>query len=72
MTDTALNHDPLMTRTQAAEYLAITEYQLDADRQRKREIPYIKIGRLVRYRKSGLDNYLNQQTMGGIACRYED
>ena len=68
MTHDAVNHDPLLTREQAAKYLTITEYQLDADRQRKRLIPFVKVGRLVRYRKSDLDAYLTQQTFGGVAA----
>lgn len=62
------NQDQLYTQADAAKYLSVTEHFLAADRVRKREIPYVKIGRCVRYQKSAIDAYLARQTMGGIAA----
>ena len=57
----------LMTPDQAGEYLAITTRQLQLDRLTKRSIPYIKVGRLVRYNKADLDAYITRQTVGASA-----
>ena len=65
---TVENQDQLLTQSDAAKYLSVTEHFLAADRVRKQEIPYIKIGRCVRYRKSAIDAYLARQTIGGIAA----
>lgn len=59
------NQDVLLNQQEAAKYLAVTEHFLAADRQRKRIVPFVKIGRLVRYQKSAIDAYLASQTMGG-------
>lgn len=59
------SEEVLCDQDQAASYLTVSTHFLAADRQRKREIPFIKIGRLVRYRKSDLDTYLEKQTVGG-------
>ena len=56
----------LMTPDQAAEYLAISTRQLQLDRLTKRAIPFIKVGRLVRYRQADLVEYVNRQTVGGL------
>ena len=58
----------LKTPEQAAAYLAISERQLQLDRTTKRNIPFVKIGRLVRYRKADLDAYISAQTIGGNAA----
>ena len=57
----------LMTPDDAAVYLTITTRQLQHDRVTKRTIPFIKIGRLVRYKQSDLDAYISKQTVGGAA-----
>ena len=54
----------LMTPDDAATYLTINKRQLQLDRTTKRNIPFIKIGRLVRYSKSDLDAYISKQTVG--------
>lgn len=66
MTDTS---NTLMTPDNAAAYLAINKRQLQLDRVTKRQIPFIKIGRLVRYRKADLDAYITAQTIGGNATK---
>ena len=49
----------LFATAQAASYLGCTEKTLEVWRCTKRhQIPYLKIGRLVRYRKADLDAFL--------------
>ena len=51
----------LFNTEQAAEYLNTSEYFLEADRSKRRHcIPFVKIGRVVRYRPIDLDRYVEQ------------
>ncbi len=60
-----MGNDPLMTTTEAANYLGVAPETLNVWRCVKRyDIPYIKVGRLVKYRKSALDTFLEQRTQG--------
>lgn len=55
--------DPLLTRIQAAQYLHLSPTTLATWASTHRhDIPYIKLGRSVRYRKSDLDQYLSHNT----------
>ena len=57
--------ESLLTQEQAAEILGVTPGTLSVWRCTKRyNIPYIKVGRLVRYRKSVLDAFLDLRTHG--------
>ena len=58
----------LKTPEQAAAYLAISERQLQLDRVTKRQIAFVKVGRLVRYKQSDLDAFIKAQTVGGTAA----
>ena len=54
----------LLTRKQAAEYLGVTPRTLAVWACVKRyNLPYVKIGRLVKYRRSALDNFIEQRTI---------
>ena len=54
----------LLTREQAAEYLGIAPQTLAVWATTKRyNLPFIKVGRCVRYRRSDLDRFLEQQTV---------
>lgn len=44
----------ILTQAQAAEYLGVSEKKLERDRWCERRIPYVKMGRHVRYRASDL------------------
>jgi excisionase family DNA binding protein len=58
--------DPLLSPPKAAEYLGVTVRTLSVWRCVGRyNIPFIKVGRLVKYRKSALDAFLNRRTIGG-------
>lgn len=56
----------LMTRSEAAQYLGVQPGTLAlwASRGRYR-LPFIKVGRLVRYRRNDLDRWLLRRTVGG-------
>lgn len=55
--------DPLLKPAEAAKYIGVTESTLSVWRCTGRyDIPYIKVGRLVRYRKSALDAFLERRT----------
>lgn len=58
--------DPLLTPPEAAAYIGVTENTLSVWRCVGRyNIPFIKVGRLVKYRKSALDTFLDSRTHGG-------
>ncbi len=58
--------DPLLTPPEAAAYIGVTENTLSVWRCVGRyNIPFIKVGRLVKYRKSALDTFLDMRTHGG-------
>jgi excisionase family DNA binding protein len=58
--------DPLFTPPEAAAYIGVTENTLSVWRCVGRyNIQFIKVGRLVKYRKSALDAFLDRRTVGG-------
>lgn len=59
--------DPLLTPPEAAAYIGVTENTLSVWRCVGRyNIPFVKVGRLVKYRKSALDAFLDRRT---ISCK---
>jgi excisionase family DNA binding protein len=62
-----LKNADLLTNDQAAAYLGVTPRTLEVWRCTKRHnIPYIKVGRLVKYRQNALDSWLIARTIGEI------
>ncbi len=56
--------DPLLTPPEAAGYIGVTENTLSVWRSVGRyDIQFIKVGRLVKYRKSALDAFLDRRTV---------
>ena len=54
----------LLTRKEAAEYLGLTPRTLAVWASVKRyNIPYVKIGRLVKYRRSDLESFIERRTV---------
>lgn len=53
-------HDKLLDRAQAAEYLGLNTHTLNIWACKKKNLPYYKVGRLVKYKLSDLDNFLNK------------
>ncbi len=59
-----LNPD-LFDEDEAAEYLGVQPQTLSVWRSLKRyDVPYLKVGRLVRYRKTDLDKWLESRCVG--------
>jgi len=55
--------DPLLTPIETSNYIGVTEKTLAVWRCTGRyAIPFIKVGRLVKYRKSALDAFLDSRT----------
>jgi excisionase family DNA binding protein len=62
--------DPLFSTSEAADYLGLASNTLPVWRCTGRyDIPYIKVGRLVRYRKSALDAFLQRRTQDRIEAQ---
>jgi excisionase family DNA binding protein len=56
--------DPLLTEQQAAEVLGVKPTTLQVWRCNGRyALPYVKVGRLVRYRRSSVEQFLQQRTV---------
>jgi predicted DNA-binding transcriptional regulator AlpA len=57
--------DSLLSEVEAAQFLGVKPTTLQIWRCTKRyPLPFIKIGRLVRYRQSSLETFLVQRTQG--------
>ena len=58
----------LLTREQAADFLGIKPQTLAVWHTTKRyNLPFIKVGSRVRYRRSDLERFLNERTIGASA-----
>lgn len=65
----ANNNKSLFDTREAADYLSVEPGTLEVWRCTKRHrIPFIKVGRLVRYRKEALDSFLVNNTVDGVAA----
>jgi excisionase family DNA binding protein len=62
----AAAHRPPMDSRQAAEYLGITERWLRRARAERR-VPFVKMGKFVRYRPDDLDEWLDRQKIDDLA-----
>jgi Helix-turn-helix domain len=59
--------DPLLLPKSAAEILKVETTTLATWRSKKRwPLPYLKIGKLIRYRKSDVDAFLDFCSRGGL------
>lgn len=59
-----LSNANLLDNNEAAAYIGVTPRTLEVWRCTKRHcIPYIKVGRLVKYRPSALDEFLTAKTV---------
>ncbi len=57
------DEEVLLTRAEAAEFLGIKEGTLAVWATHKEHLNIVKIGRLVRYRKSDLIEFINRRTV---------
>ena len=55
--------DKLRTRPEAAEFLGIKVQTLAAWAMTGKHIPFVKVGRCVRYRQSALEEFLQRRTI---------
>ena len=56
----------ILTQKQAAEYLGFSEKKLERDRWCERRIPFVKMGRHVRYRASDLASYIESNIVAAV------
>ena len=65
---TAILPSPLLDEKQAAEILTVTPGTLSVWRcTRRYPIPYVKVGRAVRYRLADLEAFMQSRTVGAAA-----
>lgn len=55
-----MNKSTLLTELELANLLQVSVKTLQGQRWQKVGIPYLKIGRAVRYRREDIESYLNQ------------
>lgn len=58
----------LMTTAEVAEFIRASKQSLDQDRYLNRGLPYIRIGRKIRYRREDVLKYLDANTFHGGAA----
>lgn len=62
--DSTTHNEKLLTRKEAAEFLGLTEHTLAVWASNKRyDLPYVKVGRLVKYRYSDLLAFVERNTL---------
>lgn len=66
ITETTVTVPVLWTPRQAADYLGKSESFLENDRWKGPTIPYIKVGRAVRYRASDVMAYLERNVQPAV------
>jgi excisionase family DNA binding protein len=63
--DSAPAHIELLSRKDAALYLGVTEQTLAIWKCTGRyNLPFVKVGRLVKYRRSDLNDFINRNSAG--------
>jgi excisionase family DNA binding protein len=60
---TKTNLDELLTPREVAEYLGTSESVLAVDRYHGRGLPYVRVGRRIRYRAKDIAAYLDANTV---------
>ena len=64
--------DELFTESQTAEYLNIKRQTLTVWRSTKRyALPFVRVGRSIRYRRRDLELFLTARTVGGAQASGE-
>lgn len=58
----------LMTTAEVAQFIRASRQSLDQDRYLGRGLPYVRIGRKIRYRREDILNYLDANTIPGGAA----
>lgn len=55
--------DQLITESQAASLLGLKPRWLQLDRFGMRRVPFVRIGRMIRYRRSAIEAFLESSTV---------
>lgn len=58
----------IMTAKQLAEYLGTSEASLAQDRYLSRGVPFVRVGRRIRYLRADVMNFLAANRFGGDAA----
>lgn len=58
--------DQLFTRREAAKYLGLRPQTLAKWAMDGSNVPFIRVGRSVRYRRSDLEEFLRRRTVGSL------
>ena len=58
----------LLTRVEAAKILGLKPQTLAAWAMTGRHLPFVKIGRAVRYKLADVKEFIDQQTVGTVGC----
>ncbi len=67
----ATETDRLLTRADAANFLGLKPQTLAKWAMTGEHLPYVKVGRMARYRLSDLQEYLNRRTIGSLPESYK-
>jgi hypothetical protein len=62
--ETKLEDCSMITEAQLAKLLAVTTTYLRQQRYEGKSIPFVKMGRLIRYRWRDVADYINSRTVG--------
>ena len=69
MNNQYLNNKILLTEKEVEEFYGINKRTLQRERVYQTGIPYVKLGKRVRYQRSIIDQYIQDNTVGDY--RYE-
>ena len=69
MNNQYLNNKILLTENEVEEFYGINKRTHQRERVYQSGIPYVKLGKRVRYQRSIIDQYIQDNTVGGY--RYE-
>ena len=64
MNNQYLNNKILLTENEVEEFYGINKRTLQRERVYQTGIPYVKIGKRVRYKRSTVDQYIQDNTVG--------
>ena len=64
MNNQYLNNKILLTENEVEEFYGINKRRLQRERVYQTGIPYVKIGKRVRYKRSTVDQYIQDNTVG--------
>ena len=59
----ATNNPQLLSRAEAARFLGISPATLAVWAKNRHGVPFVRVGKLVKYRRIDLERYLNKRTI---------